>query len=100
MGVAPLVFEEVSTGDRVVRSIISKPGHELGRTAGAVIERMDYKGNTVKIVLKECLNRQKAPMIESFEGELSNHVSSWTYTGSKCSSAEGALIKAGKLARG
>lgn len=52
MGVAPLVFEEVSTEDRVVRSIISKPGHELGRTAGAVIERMDYKGNTVKIVLK------------------------------------------------
>lgn len=101
-GVAPIVFEEASTGDRVANSIISKAGQELGRTAGAVIKKLDYKGDTVKIVLKGGVfdSTKKEPMMESFEAELSNHVSRWTYAGPKYSPAEGALIKASELARG
>lgn len=101
-GFAPLVFEEASTGDRVARTIISKAGQELGRTAGAVIDRLEYKGRPVRIVLRGGVfdSTKKAPMMESFESELSSFVSSWTYARPKYSPAEGALIEAGKLARG
>ncbi|MCF7891305.1 hypothetical protein K9M78_08815 [Candidatus Bipolaricaulota bacterium] len=101
-GVAPLVFEEASAGDQVARTIVSRAGYHLGRTAKAVLDRMEYEGCPVKIVLTGGVlkSTKKKPLMDSFEAELPKANPDWTYAQRKYSPEVGALLKAGKLSTG
>ncbi|MBS3814024.1 hypothetical protein KGY58_00865 [Candidatus Bipolaricaulota bacterium] len=101
-GVAPLVFEEASAEDQVARTIVSRAGYHLGRTAKAVLDRMEYEGCPVKVVLTGGVlkSTKKKPLMDSFEAELSKADPDWTYVQQKYSPEVGSLLKAGKLSTG
>ncbi len=62
---APIVFEQAAHGDVVAQRIVAETGFELGRLAGAVLEKFNHQ-EVVEIALLGNLFRRKEVLLPSF----------------------------------